>query len=69
MNKRKLCKYDQFIQELALALYKDFGPLIDSQTIGQSIQEAAAKTGWLYSELTADINKEIDEIISTSVKP
>ena len=55
MEKRKHCKYQQFIEEVAQAIFKDYGSL-DSQTIGQAIQE-----GEDYGSFSNEIIQAIEE--------
>ena len=65
MNKRKLCKYDQFIQELAKNIF-DLGGS-DEET-SQAIHEAI-RSDYIYMLLESDILKEINEINMNTVQP
>tara|TARA_R110000787_G_scaffold250185_2_gene355808 strand:- start:227 stop:538 length:312 start_codon:yes stop_codon:yes gene_type:complete len=56
MEKRKLCKYQQLIKEVALTIFEDYGGSLDSQTIGQAIQE-----GEDYGSFSNEIIQAIEE--------
>jgi|TARA_R110000824_G_C15151768_1_gene671085 flavorubredoxin len=67
MNKRKLCKYDQWIQEVAQNIF-DLEAYGSNEETSQAIHEAI-RSDYIYMLLESDILTEIKQIISTSVKP
>jgi|TARA_R110001599_G_scaffold176831_1_gene368983 hypothetical protein len=77
MHKRKLCEYQLLIEEIASAIFENYGSIINNccsncnneETSQAILEEIEEKTGWLYSELTADILKEINEINMITVQP
>lgn len=66
MNKRKLCKYDQWIQEVAQNIF-DLEAYGSNEETSQAIHEAI-QSDYIYMLLESDILKEINEINMNTVQ-